>query len=117
MNYFKKGRKCGIPGAGRKKSEKTILKEQEQREKEQAKEQEKFNQFLKAENGYFNGFEFVEVFHKNINKDNALLVAKSNDAADCHGVHVGADGVVVYFMVEPEKVKKQVTFNRSIYCF
>lgn len=73
--------------------------------------------FMKAERGNFNGFEFAEAFHETFNKYEAKDIAESDDKGDCKGVHVGADGVTVYFFCEPENAKKQVRFNRSVYVF
>ncbi len=84
-----------------------------------------FNDFLNAESGYFNGFDFVNAFHANYNKVNALEVLASDDCANIvtskgYKIHVGADGITVYLMTT-EAVngvpKKFVEFNRSIYIF
>lgn len=82
-----------------------------------ASEKQAFEQFEKAKSGIFNGFDFVKIFHQKYRKEDALHVAESDDRADALGVHVGADGVKVYFFCEPEKAKKQVRFNFSVYIF
>lgn len=77
----------------------------------------KFEEFMKAKEGNFNGFEFVDVFHEKIKKSDAILIDESDDCADCQGVHVGSDGVTCYFYTTPDKVSKKVFFNRSVYLF
>lgn len=80
-------------------------------------EEKAFSDFMNADAGIFDGFKMVDVFHERINKNDALIVGYSDDVATACGVNVGADGVVVYFFTTPERVKKQVRFNRSVYCF
>ena len=82
-----------------------------------AKELEAFELFQKAESGTFNGFEFANIFHEKINKKDAIIIGESDDTATCHGVTVGADGVICYFFCEPQNAKKQIQFNRSVYIF
>lgn len=90
-------------------------------EKERAEsrqlEEKAFEEFEKAEEGIFNGFAMVNVFHERVNKLNAILVDIADQMATCHGVSVGEDEIMCYFFTEPEKVKKQVRFNRSVYLF
>lgn len=121
MNYFKKGKKSGIPGAGRKPSEKTIasLREKEKAARKQLLdlEQKNFDKFLKAKNGAFDGFEFPELFHQKYDKTKAVYVAQSDDCAEVKTpfgkFHIGADDVTCYFL--SKKPTKKVMFNRSVY--
>lgn len=80
-------------------------------------ELEIYNNFINAKSGNFNGFEMVDIFHKKINKEDALYVAEANDGAEALGISVGADGITCYFFVEPNAVTKKVFFNRSVYLF
>ncbi len=80
-------------------------------------EREEFERFQTAESGEFNGFKFVEVFHENIDKKDALLTSFSDQFAMCEGIKVGRPEVHVYFFTKPECAKKIVRFNRSIYVF
>ncbi len=117
MSYFTKGRRNGITGAGRPKSQKTKDKERAEALKLQNLKKEKFEKFEKAKSGVFNGFEFVELFHEKYDKDNAIYKTTANDAANAitpfGKFHTGADGVTCYFF--SKKPKKRVEFNRSIY--
>lgn len=121
MNYFKKGRRTGVPGAGRKPSEKTkaALREKEIAARKQLidLEQKNFDKFLKAQKGAFNGFEFPELFHQKYDKTNAVYVAQSDDCAEVETpfgkFHTGADDVTCYFL--SKNPTKKVMFNRSVY--
>lgn len=119
MNYFKKGRKCAVPNAGRRKDPNSKAGQLRAKKEQEARaiEEKAFQEFLNAENGFFNGFEFVNVFHERISKNNALIIGESDDCAKCEGVSVGADSVTCYFYCEPKNAKKFVSFNRSIYIF
>lgn len=109
---------------GRPKSPATIERERVAALKEAEKQAAAMAAFEAAPGGddpanlpAWDGFEFVDAFHRVYNKAHALYVAESDDAADVrtpHGVyHVYADGVTVYFMNDaPRKI---VYFNRSIY--
>lgn len=80
-------------------------------------EEKAFSDFMNADAGIFDGFKMVDVFHEKVNKRDAVAFSYSDDKGDALGVHVGADGVAVYFFAAPGEVKKQVRFNRSVYCF
>lgn len=106
---------------GRKPSQATIAKRnaeiEEERDRQQLAEAVAFEKFCKAENGYFNGFEFSELFHRHYNKAYALYTGKSNDIAEVStpfgAFHVGNDNITVYFF--SKEPKKWVSFNRSVY--
>lgn len=106
---------------GRKPSQATIAKRnaeiEAERDRQQLAEAIAFEKFCKAQSGYFNGFEFVNLFHKHFDKCNAIYTIKSNETADAitpfGTFHTGADGVAVYFF--SEQPKKWVSFNRSVY--
>lgn len=90
-----------------------------EREKQERAPREKiyFEQFENAEEGIFDGLKMIDIFHKHYNKNNALFWSEADDVATCEGVRVGADGIICYFFVTPENVKKQVRFNHSVYLF
>ena len=111
--YGAKGGCC----ATHKKSESTLQKERNEAIRVRNIENEEYARFLTATDGIFNGFAMVNVFHENINKENAIIIDESDDCATCRGVHVGSDGVTVYFFCDPKNAKKQVQFNRSVYVF
>ena len=94
----------------------TIRREREKQEREPF-EKMYFEQFENAENGVFDGFKMIDIFHKHYNKNDARFWAVSDDAATCEGVSVGSDDVICYFFAAPENVKKQVRFNHSVYLF
>lgn len=106
---------------GRKPSPATIAKRQAalraQYEREQNAEAIAFEKFMTAENGDFDGFEFVKLFHEHFDKRNAIYTTESDDEANVitpfGTFHAGADGVTAYFF--SEQPKKVVTFNRSVY--
>ncbi len=115
--YYQPNNRCG----GRKPSAATIAKRkaeyQQQREKEKQMENEAFEKFKNAEEGYFNGFEMAGIFHRHYDKSKAVY---SGEADDCATVetpfgtfHTGADGVIAYFF--SEHPTKRVDFNRSVY--
>lgn len=85
--------------------------------KEQEREAEAYQEFLKADKGIFDGFDFADAFHKNIHKEEALLHLHSNIDGFCRGIDVGNEYVDVYFFCEPSKARKQVRFHRSVYVF
>lgn len=93
------------------------IREERARQARRPQEEAAFKAFEEASDGIFNGFEMINVFHERINKANAIFVDFADDAAMCRGVNVGADGITCYFFTEPENVKKQVLFNRSVYLF
>lgn len=101
---------------GRKPSAATIAKGQAA---EMDRQQKAFDVFENSASGNFCGFDFVDVFHKHYDKQNAIFAAESDDRANVATpwgvVHVGADGVMCYFF--SEQPTKTVTFNRSIYFF
>lgn len=78
-----------------------------------------WKKFEEAEDGFFNGFEFVNIFHERINKANAVYVGKSDDSAEVVApfgtFHAAADDITVYFFNKTPK--KIVSFNRSVYFF
>lgn len=100
-------------------------KRAEQAKAERAKAEEAFNAFQNAESGFFDGFEFCEIFHARINKCDAVEVLESDDIAQATTsagatIHAGADGVTVYVMTESARTngaRKLVCFNRSVYAF
>ena len=106
---------------GRKPSPATLAKRQAalraQYEREQNAEAVAFEKFMTAENGDFDGFEFVNLFHEHFDKRNAIYTTESDDEANAitpfGTFHAGADGVTAYFF--SEQPKKVVTFNRSVY--
>lgn len=106
---------------GRKPSPATLAKRQAairaQYEREQNAEAIAFEKFMTAENGDFDGFEFVKLFHEHFDKRNAIYTTDSDDEANAitpFGIfHAGADGVTAYFF--SEQPKKVVYFNRSVY--
>lgn len=106
---------------GRKPSPATLAKRQAalraQYEREQNAEAVAFEKFMTAENGDFDGFAFVNLFHEHFDKRNAIYTTESDDEANAitpfGTFHAGADGVTAYFF--SEQPKKVVTFNRSVY--
>lgn len=106
---------------GRKPSPATLAKRQAalraQYEREQNAEAVAFEKFMTAENGDFDGFAFVNLFHEHFDKRNAIYTTDSDDEANAitpFGIfHAGADGVTAYFF--SEQPKKVVYFNRSVY--
>lgn len=106
---------------GRKPSPATIAKRQAalraQYEREQNAEAIAFEKFMTAENGDFDGFAFVNLFHEHFDKRNAIYTTESDDEANVitpfGTFHAGADGVTAYFF--SEQPKKVVYFNRSVY--
>ncbi len=101
---------------GRKPSE---AKRQAAFQAEMDRQQKAFDIFENSASGNFWGFDFVDVFHKHYNKQNAIFAAESDDCANVATpwgvVHVGADGVMCYFF--SEQPTKTVEFNSSIYFF
>lgn len=93
------------------------IRAERERAAREPKEQEAYRAFIEAEEGIFDGFKMANVFHKNVDKNGCILFEYADDVAMCEGVSVGADGIACYFFTEPEKVKKQVRFNRSVYLF
>lgn len=93
------------------------IREARAREARRPQEEAKYKAFEEAYEGIFNGFEMINVFHEKIDKGNAILMGQADDCAKCHDIDVGQDGIFCYFFVEPEKVKKQVRFNTSVYLF
>lgn len=85
--------------------------------KEQNEEAELFKEFQEAKEGIFDGFDFADEFHKHIDKEDALHHLHSNIDGYCRGIDVGREYVDVYFFCDPDKAKKQVRFNRSVYVF
>lgn len=116
---FRKGRRCGIPGAGRKKSEKTLLKEKEELARKRAREEERYEAFSKAPEGNFDGYDFVNVFHEKIDKNNAILAAWADDTAKVVAFgktyRVDEDGKRCFFF--SKNPTKRVIFNSSTYFF
>lgn len=106
---------------GRKPSPATLAKRQAalraQYEREQNAEAVAFEKFMTAENGDFDGFAFVNLFHEHFDKRNAIYTTESDDEANVitpfGTFHAGADGVTAYFF--SEQPKKVVYFNRSVY--
>lgn len=89
------------------------------------KEKQAFEDFTKAESGFFNGFSFATPFHVVHKKAYAIETISANDSGDAvtregATIHAGADGITVYVMTaEAERgdVKKVVRFNTSVYVF
>ena len=81
------------------------------------REKERFNDFKESNSGIFNGFDFVNLFHRDFKKENAIEVLTADDAANVvfngKKYHVGIDDATVYFM--NDKPTKRVDFNRSVY--
>ena len=61
--------------------------------------------------------EEVAIFMRRARTYAPLLMTKSDDAGNCMGVNVGADGVVCYFYTAPDEVTVQVRTNKVIYLF
>lgn len=81
------------------------------------REKEYYKDFIESNSGIFNGFDFINLFHRDYKKENAIAILTADDAAnvDFNGkkYHVGIDGATVYFMMG--KPTKRVDFNRSVY--
>lgn len=96
------------------KTSKAALKRMEESKK---RELEAFEKFETANGGYFNGFEFANLFHQCYNKKNAIFTHSSNDQGDVvtpfGKFATGADDITAYFF--SEQPRKTVSFNRSIY--
>lgn len=118
---YQPNNRCG----GRKPSAETIAKRQAEEERKLTEKKKAFENFLKSEKGFFNGFEFCELFHNNFDKANALECIYADDGADAVTstgavYHVGEDGLRCYIMTEESRLgnaTKFVSFNRSIYIF
>lgn len=110
------GRKGGL-SATHKKSEKTLKREAKRISTEREKQEAAYARFEAAESGSFNGYEMIDIFHEKMRGRQPLRVVEADDTANADGVHVGADGVTVYFFAPSDRVKKQVRFNYSIYLF
>lgn len=74
--------------------------------------------------GFFDGFAMCETFHAAYPKSKALAWLVSDDSGDVRlsgeDIHVGADGVTVYFMTVDSlkgEHERLVRFNRSVYLF
>lgn len=80
-------------------------------------EEKRFNAMMEAEEGTFDGFNFVNVFHRNFKKENAIAKLYADDSADVEWngktYHVGEDGLLTYVM--NPKPTKVILFNRSAY--
>lgn len=120
FSRYKQPKKANRRG-GRKPSPATLAKRQAalraQYEREQNAEAVAFEKFMTAEHGDFDGFAFVNLFHKHFDKRNAIYTTESDDEANAitpfGTFHAGADGVTAYFF--SEQPKKVVYFNRSVY--
>lgn len=81
------------------------------------REKEYYSDFIESNGGIFNGFDFVNLFHRDFRKENAIAILTADDAANVvfNGIkyHVGIDGAIVYMMTD--KPTKRVDFNRSVY--
>ena len=121
--FYQPNKRCG--GRPLDPNSKAGQKRAEIARKEQEREAMAFADFENSESGYFNGFSFVNAFHENYRKSDALEVLIADDCADVvtnvgAKIHAGADGVTVYIMTERAQNgddKKYVIFNRSIYVF
>lgn len=95
------------------------LQYQAEMEKRREKSAKAFEAFLNATEGIFDGFEFVEEFHKHFNKLDAIFITEANDSAiiltPFGEFKAVEDGQIAYFF--SEKPTKEVLFNRSIYFF
>lgn len=104
---------------GRKPSPATIEKRQAEARAERERQINAFNEFMNAESGFFDGFDFVDIFHEKIKKADAIYTGETDDRADIitpfGTFHAGADGITAYFF--SKQPKKTVSFNRSIYFF
>lgn len=102
---------------GRKPSAATIAKREQKAREERQREQIAFDNFLNADSGIFDGFDFVNLFHQKHNKSEAIYIGYSNDSADVvtdfGTFHAGADDVAAYFY--SKNPTKMVRFNRSVY--
>lgn len=82
-----------------------------------AREEKHYKDFKESNSGIFNGFDFVNLFHRDYKKENAIAILESDDVASVvfngKKYNVGMDGITVYFM--NEKPTKRVDFNRSVY--
>lgn len=117
MNYFKKGRTCGVPHAGRPKSQKTIEKEKQEEEKALAEEVQEFNEFEKADSGVYCGYCFSRQFFKKYKTENAVFCCIAGDDAIAvtpfGKFESGYDGShCIFFSKTP---KKRVDFNEFVY--
>ena len=119
FSKYKQPKKANRRG-GRKPSPATLAKRQaaqKENEREQNAEAVAFEKFITAEHGDFDGFAFVNLFHKHFDKRNAIYTTESDDEANAitpfGTFHAGADGVTAYFF--SEQPKKVVYFNRSVY--
>ena len=67
------------------------------------REKEHYSDFIESNSGIFNGFDFVNLFHRDFRKENAIAVLTADDAAnvDFNGkkYHVGIDNATVYFKI------------------
>lgn len=81
------------------------------------REKEYYKDFIESNSGIFNGFDFINLFHRDYKKENAIAILTADDAANVvfngKKYHVGIDGATVYFMMG--KPTKRVDFNRSVY--
>ena len=90
-------------GGGRKPSAATIEKRQAAARSEQERQARALEQFETAKNGYFDGFEMVDAFHRKYSKWDALEVLTADDCAEAvtstgAKIHAGGDGMTVYVM-------------------
>lgn len=86
-------------------------------DQELEKEKKAFDAMLESEEGTFDGFDFVTIFHQKFSKYDRLTTLWADDSADVEWngktYHVGEDGLPVYVMkAKPTKV---ILFNRSAY--
>lgn len=81
------------------------------------REEEHYKDFQESNSGIFNGFDFVNLFHRDFRKENAIAILTADDSANVifngKKYHVGIDDATVYFM--NKKPTKRVDFNRSVY--
>lgn len=91
--------------------------EEEEDKEALAEETARFESFLKADSGIFDGFDFADVFHQRIHKEEAIRHLRSNIDGICRHIDVGRPYVDVYFFCDPNTPKKQVRFHRSVYVF
>ena len=90
-----------------------------EKEKAQKRQDERkaFDEFLNADSGIFDGFEFPTLFHDNFSYHDAIDIQFADENGDVktyNGIYGGIRaGKKVYFL--SEKPTKRVDFNRSVY--
>lgn len=130
MNYFRKGRRCGVPGAGRpldpnsKAGQKRAKKweaERAQREENKRRSEAAANEFIHGEKCRFSYYDFV--FTNENNWDDITLpyvceevfLGESDDCGLLGVLEVGGDGFTVYgpegLDVNDERLKEKGAYK------